>query len=197
MSAPTLTVQRSESYDQLTYVLRFIGFYGFFYIIHFLLGIGYRIAAGFVMMLNLVLAFITGKSQKGLTDYIERYLRYDARLNLTFMGLVDDIPNVDVSKDDPESGVQASVPADELSKADCILRLTPITMLLLTPHFIILGFYSMAAGFCWFFGLIVVIFTGSWNDAMFNLIVGFYRWKLRVEAYLMGLSTQYPPFSAS
>jgi hypothetical protein len=197
MSTPTLTVTRSESYDQLTYVLRFIGFYGVFYIGHFLLNGGYKFAAVLIMELNLVLAFITGKSQKGLTDYLERSLRFDARLSLTAMGLVDDIPNIDVSTDEPNSGVQASIPAGELSKADCILRLTGITCILLIPHWIILGIYAMAAGFCFFFGLIVVIFTGSWNDAMFNLIVGFFRWKLRVEAYMMGMNTTYPSFSAS
>ena len=197
MSTPTLDVTRSESYDQLTYVLRFIGFYWIFYIVHFILLAGYNLAAILVMQLNLVLAFITGKSQKGLTDYIERFLRYDVRVRLTSMGLVDQIPNVDVSKDAPESGVQASIPAGELSKADCILRLTGITGILLIPHFIILGFYAIAMAVCYFIGLITVIFTGNWNDGMFNLIVGFYRWNLRVQAYMMGMTNKYPAFSAS
>jgi hypothetical protein len=197
MSTPTLTVTRSESYDQLTYVLRFIGFYWVFYIVHFILLGGYQLAAFLIMQLNLVLAFITGKSQKGLTDYLERFLRFDARIRLTSMGLVDQIPNVDVSKDAPDSGVQALIPAGELTKADCILRLTGITGILLIPHFIILGFYAIAMSFCYFFGLIVVIFTGSWNDAMFNLIVGFYRWNLRVQAYMMGMTNKYPSFSAT
>jgi len=196
MSTPTLTVERSESYDQLTYALRFIGFYSIFYIGHFVLLTGYSLAACIVTILNLVLAFITGHSQKGLTDYLERYLRYDARLRLTFLGLVDQLPNVDVSKDDPASGVQATIPAGELSKADCILRLTGITGILLIPHFLILSLYSVAVSFCWFFGLIVVVFTGTWHDGMFNLIAGFFRWQLRVMSYLMGMNTTYPAFSA-
>ena len=197
MSAPTLTVTRSESYDQLTYVLRFFMFYLIFYIPHLVLRGGYQFAAQLIMYLNLILAFITGKSQKGLTDYIERFLRWDIRFSLTMMGLVDQIPNVDVVKEDPASGVQLTAPASDLTKADCILRMTGITALMLFPHFICLGFYAIAMAFCWFIGILSVIFTGSWNDGMFNLIVGWWRWYLRVMAYWMGLSTKYPPFSAS
>ena len=158
---------------------------------------GYQLAAQLIMYLNLILAFITGKSQKGLTDYIERFLRWDIRFSLTLLGLVDQIPNVDVVKEDTASGVQLSAPATDLSKADCILRITGITAILLLPHFICLGFYAVAMAFCWFFGILSVIFTGTWNDGMFNLIVGWWRWYLRVMAYLMGLNTTYPPFSAS
>ncbi len=41
----------------------------------------------------------------------------------------------------------------------------------------------------------VILFTGQYPRGLFDFAVGFYRWQLRVTAYLGLLRDEYPPFS--
>ena len=191
----TLNARPAESYSRLNFVLRFFGLYYIFYIAHLVLLAGYTIAAMVVTMLNLVLAFITGSSQKGLTSFVEGWMRWQCRVNLSIMGLTEDIPHVDIMKARPESPIQLDCPAGELTKGDCILRLAGVTWLLLTPHLIVLYVLNIALSFAWVVGFLIVLFTGKWHTGIFDFIVGYLRWQYRVIAYATGLSTTYPPFS--
>jgi hypothetical protein len=40
-----------------------------------------------------------------------------------------------------------------------------------------------------------VLFTGRWPDGLRSFLLGVMRWALRVEAYLLLLTDEYPPFS--
>ena len=191
----TLTSQPASSYSRLNFVFRFFGVYYIFYIAHIILQVGYSLAACLVNLLNLVLTFITGSSQPGLTGFVEGWMRWNIRLQFSILGLTEDIPHVDVMKEVADSPVQLSCPAGSLSKGDCIMRLVGVVGLLLIPHLIILGMLQMAAGFAWVIGFLIVLFTGKWHPAIFDFIVGVHRWQYRVLAYAFGLTTTYPPFS--
>ena len=193
--ALTLTARPAESYSRLNFLLRLFGVYYVFYVAHFFLQMGYMLAAYMVTVLNLILAFITGSSQKGLTDFIEGWMRWNCREQLSILGLTEDIPHVDINKDAPESAIQLNCSADPLSKGDCILRLAGVTWLLLTPHLIVLYILFIASYVVWCIGFLIVLFTGKWHAGMFDFIVGVQRWTYRVIAYAFGVSTTYPPFS--
>jgi hypothetical protein len=67
-------------------------------------------------------------------------------------------------------------------------------MILLTPHLVImsvLGFLALPAMIA---GQIAVVFTGRYPRSLFDFVVGVYRWQMRVNAYCLGLTDQYPPF---
>jgi hypothetical protein len=50
----------------------------------------------------------------------------------------------------------------------------------------------VVAVIAWF----AILFTGRYPQALFDYVVGVFRWGLRVEAYALLLVTdQYPPFS--
>ena len=51
----------------------------------------------------------------------------------------------------------------------------------------VLGLLVLVAG-------IVLLFTGRYPQALFDLIVGFNRWIYRVIAYVFFLTDEYPPF---
>ncbi len=193
--ALTLSARPKETYSRLNFVLRLFGVYYIFYIAHLILNVGYGVAALVVTMLNLVLAFITGTSQRGLTNFIASWMRWQFRLNLSLLGLTEDIPHVDIMKEAPDSLIQLDCPAGELSKSDCILRLSGVTMLLLVPHIFVLYLLQIAMALAWIAGFFIVLFTGKWHSGIFDFVVGYLRWYYRVFAYAFGLSTTYPPFS--
>lgn len=65
------------------------------------------------------------------------------------------------------------------------------------PHGIILGLYGIAVAIVTFIAFWAILFTGKYPKGMFNFVVGYMRWSLRVEAYLVLLRDEYPPFSGS
>ena len=64
------------------------------------------------------------------------------------------------------------------------------------PHFFILAFLGIGAGFCIFISWFAILFTGRYPRSFFDFVVGVGRWGLRVSAYAFLLVTDvYPPFS--
>jgi hypothetical protein len=66
---------------------------------------------------------------------------------------------------------------------------------LLLPHMFALFFVSFASGLITLIGQIIVLFTGSYPESLWQFQLGAQRWNLRVNAWLYGLTDAYPPFS--
>ena len=76
--------------------------------------------------------------------------------------------------------------------------LTLAKSFLAIPHYIALCFLGIAAGVCVIIAWFAILFTGSYPRGLFDLVVGVFRWDLRVAAYAYLLTTdRYPPFSLS
>ena len=63
------------------------------------------------------------------------------------------------------------------------------------PHFIILTFLYIAAFFVVVIAWFAIIFTGRYPHGLHTFVAGVFRWSLRVQAYLLSLTDDYPPFS--
>jgi hypothetical protein len=65
------------------------------------------------------------------------------------------------------------------------------------PHFIILFFLAIGAVLvtilAWFF----ILFAGRYPRGLFDYVAGVIRWYARVNAYLLSLTDEYPPFNLS
>lgn len=70
-----------------------------------------------------------------------------------------------------------------------------VKWLLIIPHLFILAFVGLAAGVVTFIAFFAILITGSYPRSMFDFMVGFMRWTLRVNLYLLNLTDVYPPFS--
>ena len=66
--------------------------------------------------------------------------------------------------------------------------------LILFPHLFILYVLGMVAFVCGLAAQVAVLFTGKYPEGLFRLLTGVMRWQVRVNAYLFGLTDQYPPF---
>ncbi|MDQ3045304.1 MAG: DUF4389 domain-containing protein [Chloroflexota bacterium] len=64
------------------------------------------------------------------------------------------------------------------------------------PHLFVLPFLWIAVGIRVFLGWFAILFTGRYPRGLFDLVEGVLRWKSRVNAYALYLTTDaYPPFS--
>ncbi len=67
--------------------------------------------------------------------------------------------------------------------------------LLALPHFIVVGVLQFVATVVAYIGFWIVAFTGKLPEGIHNLLGGYLRWSVRVNAWLAGLEDTYPPFS--
>ena len=68
-------------------------------------------------------------------------------------------------------------------------------IILVIPHVFILWFLGVAWGVTTLIAWVAILFTGRYPPTLYDFSVGVLRWTTRVEAYLLLLRDEYPPFS--
>lgn len=63
------------------------------------------------------------------------------------------------------------------------------------PHGLFLLFDGIAVWVVTVAALFAILFTSKYPRGMFDFVVGYRRWQLRVNAYMGLLRDEYPPFS--
>ena len=171
-------------------------FFGWFYV-----GVPHGIILGILGLISGLMLFLawwvvlfTGKYPKRMFDFIVNTSRWGMRVS-AYLCLMTDV-NPPYRFENPDSPVKLDIVYPEsLSRGKLLLRLFFGWLYVGVPHGIILGALGALAGviilICWF----IILFTGKFPEGMFNLVVGYIRWALRVSAYTEFLTDDYPPFS--
>jgi uncharacterized protein DUF4389 len=68
-------------------------------------------------------------------------------------------------------------------------------VLLAIPHFFVLVFLMLAWWVTAFVAWLLILVTGAYPRTLYDFGVGALRWLIRVEAYMLLLTDDYPPFS--
>lgn len=68
-------------------------------------------------------------------------------------------------------------------------------LVVLIPHIVIVYVLSLVVSLVFIVGQIVVLITGRYPRPLFDFVVGFYRWQMRINAFMIGLTDKYPPFA--
>ncbi len=70
-----------------------------------------------------------------------------------------------------------------------------VKWLLALPHYIVLLGYGIVVWFCAIGAFFLILFTGNVPRDLWDFILGYDRWSLRVQAYVGLLTDEYPPFT--
>lgn len=70
-----------------------------------------------------------------------------------------------------------------------------IKWLILIPHYLALLVLGIGAAFVAFIAFFATLFTARYPEGLWNYMVGVHRWGLRVMAYHMLITDNYPPFT--
>lgn len=130
----------------------------------------------------------TGKYPRGLWDLAAFYLRWRVRA-VAYTALLRD--------EYPPFGEGPYPAALELSPPDAPRdRLTvAFRIILALPHLLAVWALGMAWALTTIIAWFAILFTGRYPEGLYRFAVGVLRWNVRVEAYLLLLRDEYPPFS--
>lgn len=144
--------------------------------------------AFFLAIVSWFTILIAGNHIVGIRQFTLFYMRWRVRALAYFMLLQDPYPPFG---DAPyPASIEVTDPAGPRDRLTVAVRL-----LLAIPHFIVLFFILLGWGITTIVAWFVILFTGSYPQGLFDFGVGALRWLLRVEAYLLLLIDEYPPFS--
>lgn len=144
--------------------------------------------AGICALIAWFSILFTGQYPEGLRSLVTMYLRWRVRAVAYTALLRDEYPPfgdgpypAELVMDLPQT------PRDRVSVA--------FRIILAIPHILavwLLGvMWCFATVLAWF----AILFTGSYPEDLYRFAVGVLRWNIRVEAYLLLLHDEYPPFT--
>jgi hypothetical protein len=133
---------------------------------------------------------IAGVHIIGIRQMTSFYLRWRARALAYFMLLEDVYPPFgDGAYPAMLEIVDPPGPRDRLTVA--------VRLFMAIPHIVVLAFVTLAWLFTTVAAWFSILFTGAYPAGLYDFGVGALRWRLRVEAYLLLMVDDYPPFSLS
>jgi hypothetical protein len=131
---------------------------------------------------------LSGEHVAGIREFTMFVLRWRARSIAYSMLLVDDYP--------PFGDAPYPVSLTIVDPPGPRNRLTAgLRLLLVIPQGIALFFVTLAWWITSVVGWFTILITGSYPGGLYIFAAGALRWTLRVEAYLLLLVDEYPPFS--
>ena len=144
--------------------------------------------AGVMALISWFAIVLTGKQPRGLWDFTLFYLRWRSRAIAYSALLRDEYPPFGDGEyavsfnagDFPETRDRWSV---------------GLRLIYAIPHLIVLFFLSIAWFVTAIIGWFAVLFTGAYPDGLYQFAIGYLRWSLRVESYMLLMQDRYPPFS--
>ncbi|MGO8862737.1 MAG: DUF4389 domain-containing protein [Acidimicrobiales bacterium] len=136
----------------------------------------------------------TGRLPESWGDFMVGVLRYQWRILAYLYAWTEEYPSFSPPAGYPDPGnfpaVLSSVAAAERNRLTVFFRI-----IMVIPQYIVLSVVGIAAAVVLLVAWFVVLVTGRWHEGMRRFCIGYYRWSIRVQAYLFLITDDYPPFS--
>lgn len=130
----------------------------------------------------------TGNHIAEIRQFSAFYLRWRVRA-ISYMALLED-PYPPFGDAPYPASIDIVAPVGPRDRLSVGLRL-----ILAIPHYIALVFVLLGWAFATIIAWFAILFTGAYPRGLYDFGVGALRWRLRVEAYMLLLVDEYPPFS--
>ena len=142
----------------------------------------------FLAIVSWFTILISGTHIVGIRQLTTFYMRWRVRALAYLMLLEDAYPPFG---DSPyPASIEIVDPADPRDRLTVAVRLLIVIPQVFVLVFVLLA-WSLATIAAWF----IILLTGGYPQGLYEFGVGALRWVLRVEAYVLLLVDEYPPFS--
>ena len=130
----------------------------------------------------------TARSPEGLWKLQAFYLRWRVRASAYVALLRDEYPPFG----DAPYPVEVDIPVPLEPRDRLTVAFRPI---LAIPHLLVIWLLGIAWGVTTLIAWFAILFTGRYPRGLYEFSLGALRWTTRVEAYLLLLTDEYPPFT--
>jgi hypothetical protein len=155
-----------------------------------------RIVAEVIGIISWFYILFTGTLPEALANFQAMYTRYEVRTYTFSAFMREEYPPFLFGMTPADGGEDARVRLDIRPQLADRNRVTvAFRIILVIPHVIVLYLLGIAASVVTLIALFVVLFTGRWPDSLRTFVVGVMRWYVRVQAYFLLLTDEYPPFA--
>lgn len=144
--------------------------------------------AGVATLIAWFAILFTGSHPDGLWRLAAYYLRWRVRAVAYLMLLRDEYPPFGDGAYPAE--LVLPEPTEERDRLTVFFRI-----LLAIPHLIILALLFVVWAFTTAIAWVMILLTGTFPETLYGFALGVLAWTTRVEAYLLLLTDEYPPFS--
>ncbi|MCP3937832.1 MAG: DUF4389 domain-containing protein [Actinomycetia bacterium] len=148
-----------------------------------------------VAVISWFVILFTGRLPVGLANFQVMILRYTTRAELYAGFLFDEYPAFDFTMSASEPGNSPVVLNVEPQLEDRNRLTVALRLLWVIPALFYALLISIVGIVCWFLALFAVLFTGRWPDGLRSWVMKMMRVSVRINAYMMLLTDEYPPFS--
>jgi hypothetical protein len=150
---------------------------------------GWVVGMGFLFLPLLLMLLFRKKYPRWWYDWNFNLTNFALRVSAYFCLLTDVYPSTE-----EEQSVHLELPYPNAA-AELNRWLPLVKWFLAIPHIFVLIFLELAALMVTVIAWFAILFTGLYPRGMFNFVVDVLRWRWRVAAYAIILTTdKYPPF---
>jgi len=144
--------------------------------------------AGVCALISWFAILFANQHPEGLRNLCTFVLRWRVRATAYMMLFRDDYPPFGDAEYPARLSIDlAEFPRDKLSVA--------LRIIFAIPHYIILAFLGLAWWITSVIAWFAILINGEYPQSLYNFGMGVFRWQTRVDAYMLLLVDQYPPFS--
>jgi Domain of unknown function (DUF4389) len=155
------------------------------YVVLFFLAIG----AYVVLIISWFAVIIMGQYPQGMFNYMVGVMRWGMRVGAYVFLMTDKYPPFSL-EDDPSYPLRL-----EIDYPDKVARWRPLVhWLLAIPVELVLFVIGIIAYICVFIAWFAILVTGRMPQGMFDPILIWFRWNMRVSVFRFWMTEQYPPF---
>lgn len=146
------------------------------------------VVAAFLAIVSWFTILFAGRHIAGIRQFTNFYLRWRVRALSYLMLLEDAYPPFG---DAPYPAlIEVTDPPEPRNRLTVAFRLV-----LAIPHFVALFFVLLGLVVTSVIAWFAILFTGNYPPSLYGFGVGALRWRLRLEAYVLLMVDEYPPFS--
>jgi len=162
---------------------------------HFVVLYLFQIVMVFIYFVATFAILFTGRFPGEMFEIVVGYFRWLTNVQGYVLQLYDTYPPFATSPQDYPLSVTVAHPDASSRLLNFPVLGFIIKLLVLIPHFLILGVLGVVAFVMVFVAGFAILFTGSFPEGMHKFVSDTVRWGFRVSAYLYALTDRYPPFS--
>jgi len=154
-----------------------------------------RILAEIIAVLSWFAIVFTGSMPESFANLQTMYMRYELRVYPFVAFMREEYPPFAFALSASDRGEDPRTRVDFQPELTDRNRLTVgFRIILVIPHVIVLALLGIAATIVGIIAFFAVLFTARWPEALRDFVLNVYRWYLRVGAYFLLLTDEYPPF---